>query len=367
MQVRRRVTYKIDAHERVGERLRVDGHLSRIGLQTYSDGYDGQQVEYRPPEEVFSDASLQSLRGMPVTIRHPQTFVTPDNWKVLAVGSVGDVVVKSTDGRHVSAPVWLHDAQAIRAVESGDLEELSVGYTARVDPTPGTYEGAHYDAVQRDIRGNHLALLGPGEARGGPTCALRLDASGHEIIPKADQISIPRLDGGHTTEGLMAQTIRVGELDFEVEAPPNFLNALEHERTQHADALKVKADATTTVETELVELKTKVEGLEADLVTANDPKRIDARVKLIEDARRLGGKELDVTGTALEIKRRALETLEVKDIDDADVNGAFTSELRHITDTVDNERQDSVRNARRSVAGPPVDEVEYHLDDQREV
>lgn len=51
-----------------------------------------------------------------------------------------------------------------------EKKELSCGYRCRYEYAPGTYDGIDYDYVQRDIRGNHLALVENG--RMGPDVAV---------------------------------------------------------------------------------------------------------------------------------------------------------------------------------------------------
>ena len=53
------------------------------------------------------------------------------------------------------------------------LKELSLGYNLTLDETPGEWNGQHYDAIQRDIRINHLAL--GREARAGEQARLNID------------------------------------------------------------------------------------------------------------------------------------------------------------------------------------------------
>ncbi|MDE9566872.1 DUF2213 domain-containing protein, partial [Xenorhabdus bovienii] len=50
---------------------------------------------------------------------------------------------------------------ALNQIDNGKIE-LSPGYRCRYEFTPGLFEGEHYDAIQRDIRGNHLALVEEG-------------------------------------------------------------------------------------------------------------------------------------------------------------------------------------------------------------
>ncbi|MBB3610973.1 hypothetical protein FHX11_003925 [Rhizobium sp. BK602] len=65
----------------------------------------------------------------------------------------------------VRVSMLLADAGAIQAVEDG-TRELSMGYDCQLDFTAGTSpSGEAYDAVQRNIRSNHIAVVP--RARGG--------------------------------------------------------------------------------------------------------------------------------------------------------------------------------------------------------
>ncbi len=121
---------------------------------------------YRPPDEVFDPASLASFAGKPVTLDHPPAMVDSGNWKSFAVGHSGAAVAR--DGDHLATDLVITDAPAVAKAEQGS--ELSNGYWADFDFTPGlTPDGEPYDAVQRNIRGNHIALVDQG--RCGPSCA----------------------------------------------------------------------------------------------------------------------------------------------------------------------------------------------------
>lgn len=134
----------------------------RSGIQIYRASEIGLVGDhavnvYRPPEEVFAAESLRSFSHAPVTINHPSVMVDADNWKDLAVGEVSTEAVR--DGEFIALPLILKDAAAIRAVTSGK-RELSAGYTAEIDFEDGIApDGTAYQAVQRNIRINHLALV----------------------------------------------------------------------------------------------------------------------------------------------------------------------------------------------------------------
>ena len=57
-----------------------------------------------------------------------------------------------------------HPHKIVVGIESDEQRELSAAYRYRADMTPGTYQGARYDGVMRDIRANHVALVATGRA-----------------------------------------------------------------------------------------------------------------------------------------------------------------------------------------------------------
>jgi hypothetical protein len=161
--------------------LRIDGALTRIGIFTYRKADGGERREYRPADEVFNSDSLATIPGAPVTDLHPPDLVTPANVRELQRGFVAEGVKR--DGRFVTAPIVIQDAAMIAAVESGERRELSCGYTCRLDWTPGEFEGERYDAIQRGIVANHVALGPRGWGRAGPEVALRMDSAAlHDFV-----------------------------------------------------------------------------------------------------------------------------------------------------------------------------------------
>lgn len=175
--------------------VRVIGALTRAGILLYQNPDGSQRRELRPPDEVFRDDSLASLKDAPLTVGHPIDGVNPENWKSLSVGHISDMPVR--EGDYAVAHHAIQDSAAIAAVTHVDpterLTELSCGYTADQDETPGLWQGQHYDSVQRNIVYNHVALLRMGEARAGRNAKLRLDSFG--AASGAQQMAIVKIDG----------------------------------------------------------------------------------------------------------------------------------------------------------------------------
>jgi hypothetical protein len=143
---------------------------ARTGIQLYA-GYEVGRPDmktvkvYRPEEEVFHRDTMRSMAGAPLTIDHPPVPVDTANWKDYAKGeTASDDIVR--DGEIVKVPFIIRDAAAIAEAED-NKHEVSMGYRCELDFTAGqTPTGEAYDAVQRNIRINHLAIVD--KARGGP-------------------------------------------------------------------------------------------------------------------------------------------------------------------------------------------------------
>jgi len=152
--------------------LRCDATVARTGILEYTQP-DGSVVrEYRPPEEVSSPASLATFGGKTVTLEHPPELLDADNTRQYAVGFTGTEVVYNQG--FVRVVVTLTDRNAVESVLRGDTVEVSAGYEVDLDPTPGvTPDGERYDAIQRNIRCNHVAITRQGRA--GPSVRLHLD------------------------------------------------------------------------------------------------------------------------------------------------------------------------------------------------
>lgn len=149
--------------------LTVNARVARAGnVQIYTGSEVGKPHMstvrvFRPTDEVFSEDTMRSFAHRPVTLGHPSESVTSRNWDGIAKGwSDGEV---ARDGDFVRVSMLLADSVTIQAVEDG-TRELSMGYDCTLDWTAGVSpSGEAYDAVQRGIRSNHIAVVQ--QARGG--------------------------------------------------------------------------------------------------------------------------------------------------------------------------------------------------------
>ena len=113
---------------------------------------------YRPAEEIRKAADTFKL--VPLVDNHTMIGkdFTPAEEK--GVHGVLGEEIKEKDGV-LYADVKIFSESLKNLIQNGK-KELSLGYFCEYDLTPGEYHGVHYDAVQRSLRGNHIALVDNG-------------------------------------------------------------------------------------------------------------------------------------------------------------------------------------------------------------
>ena len=147
-------------------------NLARAGVQHYRAFELDMQGDpmrviavLRPAEEVFADASLATYNGIAITNGHIGR-VDPKNWRKMADGTVMN---PRRAGQFVRGDVALATQEVLDAVASGK-KQFSATYDAVLEWTPGTHDGEAYEAIQRQIRVNSVALVKA--ARCGAACSM---------------------------------------------------------------------------------------------------------------------------------------------------------------------------------------------------
>ena len=294
--------------------------VARLGVQVYYTE-DGRTVrEFRPAEEVFKDESLASYQGKPMTLDH--VFVNSENAKDVVVGSVTGKAEPL--GSSVVAPIVVYDNTAIQEAMAGNAKELSVGYSAILDETPGwgdpitgeyvlksdgdqfdPPEGwQEFDAIQRDIKVNHLAMVYRGRAG-----IAKLNMDGEQENPYTTDVDINKEDKQEMTVKIKLD----GAQEFEV-AP---------EVASHIEALNAKAD---TAIAERDSLKAKVDAMPAEIeaAVAKAKADADALAALVAVAAEAGVKAdgLDAKGIKVAYVKE-ISGLDVSEKSDAYIDAAF--------------------------------------------
>lgn len=255
--------------------------ISKIGVYPYlgseigADEPDRIYKVYRPESELASEETIASFRLMPIIDEHTvlgseDEGLTPAERKGVQ-GALGQDI--HYDRPYLRGTLKLFSESAKELVRSGTRRELSPGYRCRYDFSPGVFDGQVYDAIQRDIRANHLALVT--EGRTGPDVAV-LDHAG----------ALCALDSATVLEALkMADETNVSAPDALAEIKAMLSAILE--RLAPKDDEEVKDEAKTEVKDEdktdeapkaMDAMRNQIARLEKQLTTAQDSGAVMASI-----------------------------------------------------------------------------------------
>lgn len=279
--------------------LRDSPIVARTGVYEYRNPDGTIRREYRPADEVFASDALNSFRGKPITVLHPKKGkITAANAFGTAIGSIlSDGYPK--DEKYVACDIVIFAPDKI-----GKHRELSLGYRCDCEETPGVSpDGQAYDAIQRNIRINHLAVVPL--ARAGMKA--RLNCDGDEIIESegTQNMSKFKIDGvEHEVPEAVANYItalqsRADAAEAGLTATKETLAGVTANKTElqtkldamtgERDGVQGKLDAMTA---ERDSLKSKVDAAEADKKAAVDKavedtkKEVKERAELEADAKK---------------------------------------------------------------------------------
>lgn len=198
--------------------------VTSVGIFVYHNPDGSERRELRLPEEVFAEKSLQSYKGKPIIVTHDAGYVSTENVQEEGVGTILSPGYR--DGDDVRAEIIIHDTQALK--QTG-LRELSCGYNLRLEETPGVWQGQPYDAIQRDIEINHLALVD--KARAGEQARLNIDSRSDTSEQANSQNNI--LSGGRL---VMKKTDRKDQLTVTPEEENPAVEAFKQRRAERLGA-----------------------------------------------------------------------------------------------------------------------------------
>ncbi len=152
--------------------------LSRVGVFPYLGKTLGPKFEpdriynvLRPEEELANPDCIESFRLLPWINDHEMlgpdaSGYTPAEAKGVQ-GVIGEEIYFQDGILYGNIKVFSNVLAEL--IESGK-KQLSAGYRCLYEQASGIWNGIKYDAVQRHIRGNHLALVA--EGRMGPQVAV---------------------------------------------------------------------------------------------------------------------------------------------------------------------------------------------------
>ena len=349
--------------------LRVKARIARTGIQSYTDANGGIRLEYRPEEEVAANAALDSFREKCVTKEHPPVLLDASNTKDYAVGFTS-ADVSYSEG-FVESTLTVTDKETIDEIMRGNVREVSCGYKVDYSPEPGiTPDGQHYDGIQKNIRGNHVAIVN--RARGGAQVRLMLDSADAAVNVLIN----------HSTGVIMAANIAFDGVSFE--ADPALAAAISAERDdakgsyadmkrKYEDAMAEASKMKEEMDAMQKEMKGKcdsaegradalaeeVESLKTDLEAAkqvNVDSLVEERIALIDKARTSLDSAFDFAGKSTrEIMEASIKAVR----GDADLSERSDDYVTAMFDTLaesaprgDSAATEDLRKAVASIASP---------------
>ena len=272
---------------------------------------------YRPASELSKPATVESLNGIPVLLKHAE-----DSAEAPASNRVGST---GTDAKweppYLTNSLHIQDADAIRRINDGTMREISMGYFYTPVLKHGEFEGEPYDIVMTDISCNHVALVEEGRAGHDVSVkdsTLTLPAGGGKEEPKTSSELKQENDDMNEKEKALAEILEiVAGAGIDPEAFKQKLDAV----------INIKDDSQTTDE-DTEESKAFAEGVEyGEEKEKEDPEKLDREHESEGEERYLeekdeaedeGDEENDLTADAEE----ALKSCGL-DADDPVVKEAF--------------------------------------------
>ena len=348
--------------------LRCWSTIARTGVQMYTDADGSVRREYRPETEVASPESLASFAGKAITLEHPPVLLDSANTKDYQIGFSGTEVVY--DNGFVRAVMTITDQDAIERIMRGDAKEVSAGYRVNYEANAGVTDGGeNYDGIQKEISGNHIAVVRRGRA--GPQVKLhldRLDAADPSLITPIEEPSMTakvNFDGAEfeVTESVALAVTKEREdakksyedmkkmydgMMSEASKMKEEMDAMHKEMKGKCDSAEGRADA----------LAEEVESLKADLEAAkqvNVDSLVDERIALIDKARPSLDSAFDFAGKSVrEIMEASIKAVR----SDADLSDRSDDYVTAMFDTLaeagarDDSSTSELRQAVASIASP---------------
>lgn len=239
--------------------------LTTTGIFEYHNPDGSIRRELRLPDEVFAPESLASYSGKPVIVTHDAGLITKDNVHKEQIGTILSAGFKDRDT--VRAKIIIHDTDALK---KSNLKKLSLGYNLELDETPGVWNGQPYDAIQRNIFINHLALVR--EARAGEQARLNIDSRDPENTLKGGKVMSKKTNPkapakAHRTDGILS--------------PEELAKAIEEYKARRAAA---QADSEEQPAAEPVAAPA-VEDSEDTAAPVEEPTTTEEQVQLVKDRR----------------------------------------------------------------------------------
>ena len=157
---------------------------------------------YRPASELTSEETIESFNGVPFIDEHEMIGEGFTKYDDRPAGGV--LFNVKADGGVLKGDFKIYSEELQEEIENGK-KELSLGYLCDYKLEKGVWNGQRYDAIQENIRGNHVALVQHGRMGSDVRVydrAITMDALDitQEISASAGSPNESRAEGSLSTE-----------------------------------------------------------------------------------------------------------------------------------------------------------------------
>lgn len=240
-------SYKIKLSDRIwfdedtGYLYCNDAVLGNVGVQLYKGrelGFaDGNSIVkvHRMAQDIFDEKSLDSLKGIPVTLEHPKEKVKSKNVQKYIKGAVYGT--PKHDGENIICDIVIYDQDLIDLVApknddgerviSDEFRDLSLGYSAKLIPL----EDSLGEYKQEDIKYNHLAVVKQGRAQ---NAMIRDTNEEFEKGAKPKLGLFARLKGKKVTQNEETKEVVVSDEALEIEVDLEDVKRVMSEEMRHS-------------------------------------------------------------------------------------------------------------------------------------
>lgn len=212
---------------------------SELGIQ----GNSNIVKVFRPPEEVFSLPAIASFNGKSITDNHPPVLLDTSNNGIYEKGTVINVRQgKNNESDLLLGDLIIKDPQLIEEIESGRKKEISCGYDCIYD------EDENGNLIQRQIRGNHVAIVENGRAgsrvavKDNSTIKINKNSNMEGERKKMNKINVPKRRFESVSHFFESFGLKHYAQDAEPEAFAEAVDALTEERAEKMKNLEPKKE-----------------------------------------------------------------------------------------------------------------------------
>lgn len=143
-----------------------DNPISKEGVFPYLGKQISPELEpdkiymvYRPASELTSEETIESFNGVPFIDEHEMLGEGFTKYDDRPAGGV--LFNVKANGGILTGDFKIYSEELQEEISNGK-KELSLGYLCDYELTKGVWNGQRYDAIQKNIRGNHVALVNHG-------------------------------------------------------------------------------------------------------------------------------------------------------------------------------------------------------------